>query len=81
MDVWGVHGAKRKNRRERAAGGMVMGIRKELMEREMRIKMGREGILAGEASVGEEKWRIIGVYVGEGEMERILRDLDEWIGG
>lgn len=38
-------------------------------------------IMMGNVKVGEERWRIIGVYVGRENMEEILRELGEWVEG
>lgn len=36
--VWGVQSAKRRNKKGRAIGGMVMGIKKEIKEKGEEIK-------------------------------------------
>jgi len=41
-----------------------MGIRKELLKEGTKIEIGGEGVIIGQVRVGEEKWRIIGMYVG-----------------
>jgi len=45
--TWGTQFAVRKNKKGRAMGGMVMGIRKELMEKERRIETEKEGMIVG----------------------------------
>lgn len=45
-------------------GGLVMGIKKGLVEGQMAVEAKGEGIIVGRVRVGEEKWRIIGMYVG-----------------
>jgi len=40
---------------------MVMGIRKEIIDREREIKKEEEGIMKGRIKIGNERWRIIGV--------------------
>lgn len=45
--VWGVQWATRRNEKGRAMGGMVMGIRKELVEKGMEIEAKGEGIMVG----------------------------------
>jgi len=34
--------------------------------------------MTGKVRVGEERWRIVGVYAGEG-MEKALRGLERWV--
>lgn len=46
-------------------GGMVMGIRRDLMEKGKEINVEEEGVVVGEVRRGEEKWRIVGVYVSK----------------
>lgn len=58
---------------------MMIRIRRELME-EGRIETGKEGLMMGKVKRGKERWSIVGVYVGKGERERVLQDLEEWIG-
>jgi len=74
---WGVQGATRDGKRGRAKGGMIMGIREELVEGEIKIEGGIEGIMTSDINVGKERWRIIGVYVNEG-VERMMRKLEKW---
>lgn len=40
-----------------------------------------KGIIVGRVKVGEERWRIVGVYVGRRGIGETLQELDEWIGG
>jgi len=48
---WGMQAARRRNKKGRAIEGLVMGIKKELMEREERIGGGRG--VQGECGGGE----------------------------
>lgn len=75
---WGVQCAKRKSKKGRATGGMLMGIRKELLEEGSEIENEREGMIVGMIRIAKERWRIIGVYVGEG-IERALQGMEKWI--
>ncbi|XP_067206638.1 uncharacterized protein [Linepithema humile] len=77
---WGVQLAKRKCKKGRGIGGMVMGIKKELWEKGSRIEVKREGMIVGRVNTGREKWKVIGVYVEEGGVERTLQGIEEWIG-
>lgn len=62
---WGVQCAKRENRKGRAMREMLMGIKKELIEKETKIEVEREGMVIGRVRRGVEKWRIVGVYVNK----------------
>lgn len=42
-------------------GGVVMGIRKKLVEKGIVIEEKEEGIMVRRMKLGEEKWRIIGI--------------------
>jgi len=50
-------------------GGMIMSIRKELLEKRNERKSEEKGLIEESVKIGEEKWKIIGVYV-KGNMER-----------
>lgn len=69
--------AKRRNRRGRAIGGMVMGIKKALVEKERRIEVEEEGMIVGDIRWGREKWRVVGIYVGDG-IEEALQRIEKW---
>jgi len=57
--------AKRKNKKDRACGGMLLGIRKGI-EKEKVIEGGsREDIMECRIRIGTERWRIIGIYVNK----------------
>ncbi|XP_071572354.1 uncharacterized protein [Temnothorax nylanderi] len=74
---WRVQKATRRNRKGRACGGMLLGIRKSIEE----IKEGREteieGKIEGKIRIGEEIWRIIGIYVNN-DIDKKLEGLKEW---
>lgn len=57
-----------------------MEIRKEIIEKGQEIRSGREGIMDCRVKVGRKRWRIIGVYV-HGNMEGMLKDMEEWLEG
>lgn len=62
---WGVQHARRRNRKERTIGGMLMGIKKELIERGKEIEVGKEGLIVS-LRWEKQKWRVVGVYGGRG---------------
>jgi len=74
---WGVQGARREGKRGRATGRMIMGIREELVDGEIKIEEGIEGTMMSEIRVGKERWRIIGVYISEG-IENMTRKIERW---
>lgn len=71
--TWKIQKAGRKNKEGRAIGGILLGVKKniEIIEVEEEEE---EGKVTCKIKVGEEKWRIIGIYVN--------RDLEKkWEGG
>lgn len=70
--------AKRKGKRGRAMGEMLMGIRREFFEKDFKIEVEREGIIMEKVRTGKERWRIIGLYVS-GNIEGILQNLEKWM--
>ena len=60
-------------RRGERGGGMIMGVRKGMeMRGESRGEM--EGMMTKGVKMGEEWWRIVGVYVNQ-DLERKLEEL------
>jgi len=74
---WGIQGAVREGKRGRAKGGIIMGVREELVEGKISFEEGAEGAMMSEISVGKERWRIVGVYVNEG-IEKMRRKIERW---
>lgn len=50
--VWELQEAKKRYKKDRALGSIMMGIRRELIQEEMKIETNREGLI-----VGRMKWR------------------------
>lgn len=75
---WEMQPATRRNKRGRAMGGMIMGIKREMVDREKEIDIDEEGLIRGSVKVKGEKWRIIGVYVN-GDMEEKLERMKDWM--
>lgn len=69
--IWGLQWAEKKNGKGKAMGGMVMGIKREIVEKGKGIETGKEGMIVGRVIVGEQSWRVVGVYVN-GNMEEAL---------
>lgn len=55
-----------------------MGIRADLRVEEVGKGKDEEGILTAKVRLGEEQWRIVGVYVN-GDLEKKLKKLKDWI--
>lgn len=75
--MWELQETKERCKKGRALGGIVMGIRRELIEEEMKIETSRERQVVGRVKWGE-RWRIIGVYMRKEELERMLGKLERW---
>ncbi|XP_070170412.1 golgin subfamily A member 6-like protein 22 [Polyergus mexicanus] len=75
---WGVQYASRKNKKGRAMGGMIMGIRREREMEIGEIETMEEGMMTGTLKIGGEEWRIVGVYVNE-DLERKIEGLKKWM--
>lgn len=76
---WGVQYAKRRNKKGKAMGEMVMEIKRELVEKGKEIEVKEERVIVGDIKWEKEKWRVVGVYVG-GEIEESLQRIDKWKG-
>jgi len=76
--VWRMQGAKKKRKKGRAIGGLVMGIRKEWWIREDEAREEKEGIIVGKVKYGKGSLRIVGVYVS-GDMEKKLEEIKGWM--
>ncbi|XP_036148384.1 uncharacterized protein LOC118647469 [Monomorium pharaonis] len=74
---WGVQKASRKNRKGRAMGGMIVGIRKELGDKGRKIVELGEGLMSVEIKIGRESWRIVGVYIKEEGREGAMQILKQ----
>lgn len=67
---WKVQLASRKNKKGRVIGGMLMGIRRRLKVMEEEGGREMEGMMMRLVRIGQEKWKIIGVYIN-GNMKEI----------
>jgi len=70
--------AENKNKKGRAMEGMIMGIKKEMMEKGEKIETEREGLIIGKIRKGKQKWRVVGVYINR-NME-MLQSMEQWVG-
>lgn len=69
--------AKRRNRKGRAIGGILLEMKKNL-KMVGKKEEGKEGRIACKIRIGEEMWRIVGIYVN-GDMEKKLEGIMEWM--
>ncbi|XP_020294895.1 golgin subfamily A member 6-like protein 2 [Pseudomyrmex gracilis] len=76
--VWSTQWATRKNKKERAMGGLLMGIRKELADTNDMSRTEKERIIEGRMRVGKAKWKIKRVYV-KGNIDRYLENMENWM--
>ena len=77
--VWGKQWAKRENKKGRAIGGMLMGVKKEIEARDEEVGE-REGIMMRMVKMGGEWWRVVGVYVNK-DLQKKLEEIGEWVEG
>jgi len=68
----------KRNRRGRAKGGIIMGVRKDLEKRNKEEWSEKEGIIIKRVKIRGEWWRVIGVYISE-EIEKCLGELKRWM--
>ncbi|XP_071577594.1 uncharacterized protein [Temnothorax nylanderi] len=74
---WRVQIANKRNKKGRACGGMLIGIRSGLEEIKEGSRMEEEeGKLEVKIRVGKETWRIIGIYVNK-DIDKKLEGLKE----
>ena len=76
---WEAQMASKKNKKGRAKGGMVVGIRGSI-EKEEEAKEEIEGMMTVRVVLGEVKWRIVGVYMSggvEGKEENLRRWMED----
>lgn len=74
--VWETQWARRLEKRGRAMGGMIIGVRKEI-QREREEAGGEEALMYVRVKL-EDRWKVVGVYVN-GDLERKLERMGEWI--
>jgi len=76
---WRIQEARRKSKKGKAIGGMVLGIRKDLIVRDGEEVERMEWIMVGKVKSKKGILRVVGVYVN-GDMERKSwrREQNEW---
>lgn len=76
---WGAQWPKKRNKKGRAMGEMMIGIKKEVMEEGEKIETKTEGLMVGKVKREDERWRIVGIYVSKVELGRRLQELERWM--
>jgi hypothetical protein len=51
---WGVKKGEKVNRKGRVKGGMVMGVKKDMMDEGVKVDTDGEGVVRGRVRMGEE---------------------------
>lgn len=74
---WGMQLTKRRSKRRRVRGEIIMGIRKDLVEEGTVIEEKEERIMIGRVKRGEERWRVVGVYIWE-NLDWTLEKIGRW---
>jgi len=74
---WEVQLAKRRSKKGRAIGGMLVGVRKGIETIEEGVQEEVEGIVTKIIKIGKEKWRVIGVY-SNGDLEGKWEKIKDW---
>lgn len=76
---WKVQLATRRYKKGRANGGMLLGIKRGIVEEkeERRVRM-EDGRMECKIKLGEERWRIIGIYVNN-NLDEKLEGLKDWM--
>lgn len=77
--VWKRQVAKREKKKERASGGMILGMKKELVIKEKGQEKEVEGILTARIKYENGSWREVGVYI-KGDMKK-LKEMEERMEG
>ncbi|XP_011858385.1 PREDICTED: golgin subfamily A member 6-like protein 22 [Vollenhovia emeryi] len=76
--IWRMQAAVKKNKKGRAAGGMMIGIRKEVAITDTEREEESEGVMIGKVKLDKKIIRVVGAYVN-GDMERKLSILEGWM--
>lgn len=72
--IWRWQTATKKHLKQRAERGMR--IRKEFIEKSMKMAVKEEGIVMEYVRQGKEKWKIVKVYVNRWNIEQKLRKIE-----
>jgi len=75
---WEAQVAKKKNKKDRACGEMLLGIRKGIEKEKVMRGRPQEGLMEYRIRIGIERWRIIGVYVNK-DVGVKLEKMREWM--
>ena len=75
---WEAQMARRRNKKGRARGGMMIGVRSKIEIGKVTVEERGEGVMAVEIVLEGERWRIVGVYVN-GDMESKIERIRDWM--
>jgi len=75
---WEVQMTSRKNKKGRAIGGIAIGVRAGIEVIEEKDGKAIEGIMRKVVKIGEERWRIVGVYAN-GDVKEKWEGIKEWV--
>lgn len=76
--VWEVQEARRRNKKGRTMGGMIVGVREEIGRETEFLDREEKGLQVVKVNLGAEWWRLVGVYVN-GDLEEKMRCLRKWM--
>lgn len=79
---WEMQLAKRKSKKGRAMGGIVVEIRRGIKVERGRAEEMMEGMMMVEIRLGKERWRwrLVGMYIN-GDLEEKLEKMRGWMEG
>lgn len=63
--IWRAQRTSRKSKKGKVIGGMVMGIRKEIAEKGIKMGTGKEGFMVERVKMEGERLKIVEVYIRE----------------
>jgi len=76
--IWEIQWTEKECKRGKAKGGMLMGIRKELIDKEKDIQGEGKGIIIGSIRNDEQRWRIIRIHVRQ-NLKEVLQKVENWM--
>jgi len=77
---WKIQEAKKKKKKGRAMGGMILGIRRDLIGQKEEEEREVEGLISGRVKYDKGEIRVVGVYVNK-DIESKLEEVKEWMEG
>jgi len=62
---WEAQMARRRNKKGRVRGGMMLGVRSKIEIGELTVEERGKGMMAFEIVLEGKRWRIVGIYVND----------------